>query len=67
MDNNYNIQYVYLQTIIICMYILMFTLFVTENFLIWLQPLKLTYLYLLQKNYLMYMDYFFISNRSRKC
>ena len=39
------------------MYILMFTLFVTEYFLIWLQPLELTYLYL-QKNYLMYMHYF---------
>ena len=36
----------------------MFTLFVTEYFLIGLQPLELTYLYLLQKNYLMYMHYF---------
>ena len=36
----------------------MFTLFVTECFLIWLQPLELTYLYLLQKIYLMYMNYF---------
>ena len=40
------------------MYILMFTPFVTDYFLIWLQPLELTYLYLLQKNYLMYMHYF---------
>ena len=32
--------------------------FATEYFLIWLQPLELTYLYLLQKNYLMYMHYF---------
>ena len=40
------------------MYILKFTLFATEYFLIWLQPLKLAYLYLLQKNYLMYMHYF---------
>ena len=36
----------------------MFTLLVTEYLLIWLQPLELTYLYLLQKNYLMYMQYF---------
>ena len=31
---------------------------ITEYFLIWLQPLELTYLYLHQKNYLMYMHYF---------
>ena len=36
--------------------------FVTEYFLIWLQPLELTYLYLLQKNYLMYMHYFLYLN-----
>ena len=35
--------------------------FVTEYFLFWLQPLELTYLYLLQKNDLMYMHYFCIS------
>ena len=27
--------------------------FITEYLLIWLQPLELTYLYLLQKNYIM--------------
>ena len=31
--------------------------FVTEYFLIWLLPLELSYLYLHQKNYLMYMHY----------
>ena len=36
----------------------MFTLVVSEYFLIWLEPLELTYLYLLQKKYLMYMHYF---------
>ena len=35
----------------------MFSLFVTEYFLIWLKPLESTYLYLLQKNYLMHMNY----------
>ena len=36
----------------------MFTLFVTEYFFIWLQPLELTFLYLLRKNYPMYMHSF---------
>ena len=36
----------------------MFTLFVTEYFLIWLQHLELTYLYLFQKTYLMYIHHF---------
>ena len=58
MDTNYNIQYVYLQTIILyectckCLHF-----FVTEYLLNLLQPLELTYLYLLQIKYIMYMHY----------
>ena len=46
--------------------LLMFTLFVTEYFLIWLQPLELAYLYLLQ-NIIYVHALFFISKGSRKC
>ena len=62
MDTNYNKHTICISTNNnnTCMYILMFTLYVTEYFLIWLQPLELTYIlvYLLQKNDLMYMHYF---------
>ena len=50
------------------MYILMFTLFVTEYFLIWLQPLELTLTLTFSSEKLSNVHaLFFISKSFRKC
>ena len=50
------------------MYIVMFTLFVTEYFLIWMQPLELKYLFISSSENLSNVQaLFFISKRSSKC